>query len=148
MSALAVSLCVFGCVFAGALAGFALRRNLPEHHFSQDSKNVVQLGTGLIATMAALVLGLLTASAKDKFDLQSDEVKQTAANIVLLDRALARYGPEAQDLREAPARQRGGAGRRPGTGDPARSKPVRRRRPKRCRKESARWSRTTTLRPR
>jgi Protein of unknown function (DUF4239) len=101
LSALAVSLIVFVCVFAGALAGFALRRNLPEHHFSQDSKTVVQLGTGLIATMAALVLGLLTASAKDKYDVQSEEVKQTAANIVLLDRALARYGPEAQDVRDA-----------------------------------------------
>ena len=101
MSALGISLIVFACVFAGAVAGFLLRRSLPEHHLSQDSKNVVQLGTGLIATMAALVLGLLTASAKDKYDVQSDEVKQTAANIVLLDRALARYGPDAGEIRDA-----------------------------------------------
>lgn len=99
MSALVISAVAFACVFAGALAGFAIRARLPEHHLSDDSKAVLQLGTGLIATLAALVLGLLTASAKTKFDTQSEEVQQTAANLVLLDRALARYGPETQPIR-------------------------------------------------
>jgi Protein of unknown function (DUF4239) len=96
-----ISTIVFCFVFAGALAGFTLHRKLPQHHFSPESRSVVQLGTGLIATMAALVLGLLTASAKDKYDAQSNEVKQTGADLVLLDRALANYGPETQELRGA-----------------------------------------------
>jgi hypothetical protein len=54
---------------------------------------------GLIATMAALVLGLLTGSAKSSFDAQNSEVKHNAADIILLDRVLAHYGPETKDAR-------------------------------------------------
>ena len=67
---------------------------LPEHHLSQDSKDVVKMGMGLIATLAALVLGLLIASAKSSFDAQRTGFQQLAANLVLLDRSLARYGPQ------------------------------------------------------
>jgi hypothetical protein len=101
MSAMAIAWIVFGCVFGGALVGMFVRSILPEHHLSQDSKDVVKLGTGLIATMAALVIGLLIASAKGSFDTQSNELRQVAANLVLIDRVLARYGPETQDAREA-----------------------------------------------
>jgi len=99
MSALAIAALSFGFVFGGALLGFWLRTRLPDHHLHDDSKTVVQLGTGLVATLAALVLGMLTASAKAKFDVQTDEVQQVGANIVLLDRALAHYGPDAQPSR-------------------------------------------------
>jgi hypothetical protein len=88
------------CIFSGALLGMFLRGVLPPHHLSQDSKDVVKLGMGLIGTMAALVLGLLIASAKGSFDTQNTEVKQASANIVLLDRALAQYGPETKEARE------------------------------------------------
>jgi hypothetical protein len=60
----------------------------------------VKLGMGLLGTTAALVLGLLIASAKSAFDTQNNEVKQAAADILLLDRALAQYGPETRDVRE------------------------------------------------
>jgi hypothetical protein len=73
---------------------------LPEHHLSQDTKDVVKLTMGLIATMAALVLGLLTASAKSSFDLENTGLQQSAANIIKLDRSLARYGPETKETRE------------------------------------------------
>lgn len=64
MSALLIAAIVLACVFAGALFGMFLRGVLPAHHLSDESKDVVRLGTGLVATMAALVLGLLVASAK------------------------------------------------------------------------------------
>ena len=73
---------------------------LPEHHLSSESKDVVKLAMGLIATMAALVLGLMTASAKSSFDIQNQESVHTAADIIRLDRALARYGPETKEIRE------------------------------------------------
>ena len=73
---------------------------LPEHHLSAESKDVVKLAMGLIATMSALVLGLLIASAKSSFDAQSSELKQDATSIILLDRAMAHYGPEAKDARD------------------------------------------------
>ena len=79
----------------------ALRSVLPNDHLSDDTKDVVKLGMGLVATMAALVLGLLIASAKGSFDTQANELTDMSSRIVLLDRVLAHYGPEAKDARDA-----------------------------------------------
>ena len=101
MSTIAIGWIVFACVFGGALVGMSLRSVLPEHHLSTESKDVVKLGIALIATMAALVLSLLLASAKSSFDTRNQEFVQMAANIVLLDRLLAHYGAEATSARES-----------------------------------------------
>jgi len=100
MSPLEISCLVFACVFGGGLLGLALRLVLPSHHLSTESKDLVKLGMGLVGTMAALVLGLLVASAKGSYDTQSSEVVQMSANLMLLDRALAHYGPEAKETRD------------------------------------------------
>jgi hypothetical protein len=100
MSAMVISGIVFACVFGGALLGMFLRVVLPAHHLSQDSKDVVKLGVGLIGTMAALVIGLLIASAKGSFDAVDNEIQQSGANVILLDRVLARYGPETAEIRD------------------------------------------------
>ncbi len=90
---------VMACVFGGVLLGMALRLILPEHHLSADSKDVIKLGMALTATMSALVLALLTNSAKGSYDAQRNEVTQLSANIILLDRVLAHYGPETKEAR-------------------------------------------------
>ena len=100
MSSLEISGIVFGAVFGGALVGMILHAWLPEHHLGADSKDVVKLGMGLIATITALVLGLLTASAKSSFDTQRNGLAQLAANVGLLDRTLAHYGADANQVRE------------------------------------------------
>jgi hypothetical protein len=100
MNPLTVGLIVFVCVFGGALLGIFLHSSLPEHHLGADSKDIVKLGMGLVATMAALVLGLLVASAKGSYDTQSAELTKMSANIALLDRVLAGYGAEAKEARE------------------------------------------------
>ena len=99
MSPIAISAIIFVSVFGGALAGIALRAILPEHHLSSESKDVVKLSMGLVATMSALVLGLLVASAKSSYDTQGTEVTDLSARIILLDRMLAHYGPESQPIR-------------------------------------------------
>ncbi len=101
MDPLAIGGIVFLCLFGGALLGMFFRSRLREHHLSADSRQVVTLGVGLIATMSALVLGLLVASAKSSFDTQSNEVTQLSAHAILLDRVLAHYGPDAKDARAA-----------------------------------------------
>jgi hypothetical protein len=98
MSSLTTSLLAF--IFGGALAGMILRTSLPDHHLNAESKEVIKLGMGLVGTMAALILGLLVASAKSSFDAQSSELTQASANIVVLDRVLALYGPETREVRE------------------------------------------------
>src|SRR5215467_13082801 len=100
MGALALSCLIFVLTLGGIFLGALLRRALPEHHLSKDSQDVVRLGTGLIGTIAALVLGLLIAAAKSSFDTQSTQITQITADIILLDNLLAEYGPEARPIRE------------------------------------------------
>ncbi len=100
MSFIAISLMTFAFVFGGALLGIALRAVLPQSHLTAESRDVVRLGMGLVSTTAALVLGLLTSSAKSSFDAQSNELTEMSSKVILLDRVLAHYGPEAQGVRD------------------------------------------------
>lgn len=99
MNHLGTASIVFMCVFGSALVGLYVRNLLPEHHLSDESVGVVKLATGLIATMAALVLGLLVSSASRTFDTASNAVLQNAANVIQFDHALAKYGPDTQAIR-------------------------------------------------
>lgn len=95
----AVGSIVFVCVFGGALLGIYLRSALPKDQLGDDSKDAIKLGMGLVATMSALVLGLLVATAKGSYDEQKRGLDLISANLVLLDGALAEYGPDAQVAR-------------------------------------------------
>jgi hypothetical protein len=99
VNSLTLGAIVFACVFGAALLAVRLRAALPEHHLSADTKDTVKLAMGLVATMAALVLGLLVASAKGSYDTQKAEVVQMAGKVAFLDRILAHYGPEAAEAR-------------------------------------------------
>jgi len=93
-------LIAYGFIFGGMLLGMFLRGVLPEHHLSDESRDVMKVGTGMIATLAAVVLGLLIASAKGNFDTISSGLTQTGSKIILLDRVMARYGPETKEARD------------------------------------------------
>ena len=95
-----IGVVVVACTFGGALFGMWLRTALPEHHLDAASRDTVKVGVGLIATMTALVLGLVTASAKSSFDAVDAAMKEAAAEILTLDRVLARYGPDASAIRK------------------------------------------------
>jgi hypothetical protein len=100
MSSATIGLISVGCIFGGALLGMFLRSRLPGHHLSNDSKDTVKLGAGMIATLSALILGLLVSSAKGTFDTMNAEITLGASKIILLDRVLANYGPAARNVRE------------------------------------------------
>jgi hypothetical protein len=91
---------VFACLFGAGLLGVRVRAALPEDHQSSETKDAVKVGMGLVATMAALVLGLLVASTKGSYDSQKNEVTQMAAKTVFLDRVLANYGSESAESRD------------------------------------------------
>jgi hypothetical protein len=99
MDATLTSLVVFGCLVGGVLLGITIRSLLPQTHLSSDTKDAVKVAMGLVATMSALVLGLLVSSAKGAFDTQRTEVIQMAAKLTFLDRVLIAYGPEAAGVR-------------------------------------------------
>ena len=98
MNALIVSFAALAIMLFAGLGALHLR--LPEKHLADDTKDVVRLGTGLIATIAALVLGLLISSAKGSYDSQTGNVQHIAADVILTDQLLAVYGPEATPVRE------------------------------------------------
>lgn len=99
MSSIAVSSIAFGCAFGGALVAMLIKRYLPESHLSSESKDQLKLGMGLIASLAALVLGLLIATSKGVYDAQSSAVKELAGKVILLEGVLAKYGPETKEPR-------------------------------------------------
>jgi hypothetical protein len=76
-----------------------IRRFLPEHHVSPHSRDSVKLAMGLVATMSALLLGLLVNSAKTSYDTTRTQVMQKASKYALLDRLLVIYGPRAAEVR-------------------------------------------------
>src|SRR6266576_399315 len=90
---------LFVCLVGVALLGRRVHRYLPEDHLSADSKDAVKLAMGLVATMTALLLGLLISSAKGTYDTVRSEVMQMASKVAFLDRVLALYGPEAAGAR-------------------------------------------------
>lgn len=90
-----VMLSLFGAVALGIIS----RRLLPEHHRSADTKDTVKLSMGLVATMTALLLGLLVASAKGSYDAARGNVSQMVAKVAFLDRVLNAYGPETREIR-------------------------------------------------
>lgn len=94
-----ISVILFVCLVGAAFLGRRVRRCLPDDHLSTDSRDAVKLAMGLVATMTALVLGLLVSSAKGTYDTARSEVIQMAAKVAFLDRVLALYGPEAADAR-------------------------------------------------
>lgn len=99
MEPVEVALLVFACVFGGALIGMYLRTVIPAPHFSGETKEVVTLVMGLVATMAALVLGLVIATAKGTYDEHEAAMRHTAARILMLDHLLSNYGPETREAR-------------------------------------------------
>jgi hypothetical protein len=100
MSSFIIGLITFVCAFGGALLGMFLRNILPSHHLRDDSKDAVKTGVAMIATLAALVLGLLISSAKDSLDAMNTAFAQSGAHIIMLDRVLKSYGPETKEVRE------------------------------------------------
>ena len=100
MNPIIVGIIVFACTFGGVLLGMWLQKILPGHHLDAESKDAVKVGIGLIATMTALVLGLVTASAKSSYDDVNSGVKKAAVDILAFDRVLARYGSETEEIRK------------------------------------------------
>ena len=99
MNPIFTALIISACLCAAVLLGTRVRRRLPEHHLNADTKDAVKVAVGLIATMSALLLGLLVSSAKASYDTVRSEVIQMGAKVTFLDRVLHLYGAEAAPVR-------------------------------------------------
>lgn len=97
---LAVGLLVFAFLAAAALFSLWLSPHLPERYRSPETTSNLRLGVGVIASITAIVLGLLISSVKGSFDVASRDVQTLAANLIVLDRTLRFYGPDAAHARD------------------------------------------------
>jgi hypothetical protein len=101
MDGIVVSLLVAACVFAGAFAGMQLSRLLPTRHMTTQTRDAVRLAIGMLSIVAALVLGLLTASAKRTFDDAEQNISSYATDIVLLNQTLVHFDAAAAPIRKS-----------------------------------------------
>jgi hypothetical protein len=99
MSSIAVSSIVFASIFGSGLVGMAVRRATPADYLGSGEKEVARLVTGLMTTMAAIVLGMLVSSAKASYDARTNEVAEISSEVVTIDRMMSKYGTETADVR-------------------------------------------------
>ncbi len=99
MHSFIIAAIIFCCAFGAALFGLFLHGRLKDH-LDADAREVLKLVMGLIATMSALILGLLIASADTSYNAQKSEVQSLAANVIMLDQLLASYGPDTKLARD------------------------------------------------
>src|SRR3954467_5183676 len=95
---LIIGLVAFALVLAGAFAGWMLR--LPKHHLTDETKNLVSVSMTVVATISALVLGLLISNANSSFIRLGGQVTALSAEILRLDQILRRYGSDTNLARK------------------------------------------------
>jgi hypothetical protein len=100
MASLFTALFTLASLCVGILIGSLIRNRLPDHHLRDDSRDVIKMASGMIATLVALVIGLLVTSSKSTYDQASGGITQIGAKVILLDRVLKRYGPETRPIRK------------------------------------------------
>jgi hypothetical protein len=99
MSSMIAFLASFVSILIGTAIGMVLKRSLRLDLLEAGSKELIRLGAGFLATLAALVIGLMIASAKNTYDAQNTNILQLGTNAVLVDQLLTQYGPEARAAR-------------------------------------------------
>src|SRR5215469_3051252 len=100
MSSTQAGLLILTVVFSGALLGVLLGRLLPEHHLSSETKAVVTVSMATVATLSAMVLGLLVSTASSSFSTRNTEVVQFSRDLMRTNGFLQRFCPAAQTSRD------------------------------------------------
>lgn len=98
-NSLIIGLIVFALVLTGTFAGMEVRDRLPKHHLTDETKSLVSVSTAVVATVSALVLGLLISNANTTFTRLGGEVTTLSAEMLRLDHILRRYGADAEPAR-------------------------------------------------
>jgi hypothetical protein len=100
MNPIAIGGIVFVCTFGGAALGMYASSRLPDQHLSPASTAIIRLAMAFVVALATLVISLMISSARSSFATKDAEYRRGAADIILLDRAMAHYGPETKNARD------------------------------------------------
>jgi hypothetical protein len=97
---LIIGLVVYAALLGGSFVGWKVRNRLPPEHLAEETKSLVNMSTAVVATVSALVLGLLISNANTTFTRLGGEVTALSAEIIRLDQMLRRYGSATDPARE------------------------------------------------
>ena len=99
MKDILIGVAVFAVIFGGALFGMFLGKILPDQHVSNESRDAIRIVMAMLATLSAVVLGLLTGSSMNSLGEKEGELRSAGVQFIMLDRTLAEYGPETAQTR-------------------------------------------------
>jgi hypothetical protein len=99
MNDIAIGLIVLVLIFGSALFGMLLGRIIPTQHLSAETRDVIRVVMAMLATLSAVVLGLLTGSSISSLAEKDGELRSAGVQFIMLDRTLAAYGPETAPMR-------------------------------------------------
>src|SRR5215218_9343374 len=99
MSDIMIGVIVFGIIFGAALLGMFLGKVLPNQHLTPEARDVIRIVMGMLATLSAVVLGLLTGSAISSLAEKEAELRNAGVQFIMLDQTLSEYGPETAQTR-------------------------------------------------
>jgi hypothetical protein len=99
MNDILIGAVIFALLFGGALFGMLLGKILPNQHLSTETRDVIRVVMAMLATLSAVVLGLLTGSSISSLGEKDAELRSAGVQFIMLDRTLAAYGPETGDIR-------------------------------------------------
>ncbi|ULE33457.1 bestrophin-like domain [Mycobacterium sp. IDR2000157661] len=99
MKDILIGIAVFAIIFGGALFGMLLGKLLPDQHLSTESRDTIRTVMAMLATLSAVVLGLLTGSSIASLGEKEAELRSAGAQFIMLDQTLAEYGPETDETR-------------------------------------------------
>ena len=99
MKDILIGLAVFAIIFGGALVGMLLGKVLPDQHTSDETRDTIRIVMAMLATLSAVVLGLLTGSSISSLAEKEAELRSAGVQFIMLDRTLSEYGPETAHSR-------------------------------------------------
>ena len=90
---------VFAILLGSAAAGVFVQSFLSDVHKSRETRELSQAVTGMLVTLAALVLGLLTSSVVESFNRAGTDLNAYAVELIGLGQSLHEVGPEGDPAR-------------------------------------------------
>ena len=79
--------------------GWRVQHVLHERHRTRETVEAIRLVLGMLVTFSALVLGLLTSSAKSHFDGFANNLQNYSIDLITIDQRLREYGSNAEPAR-------------------------------------------------
>src|SRR5450432_4758267 len=90
---------LFLLLLVSCAIGLSLQARLAERHRSRETIDAIRLVISILVTFTALLLGLLTSSAKIAFDDYGNRLRAYGIDIIELDQRMREYGDVVEATR-------------------------------------------------